>query len=112
MRDEIPVAGIREWFNMILGRRFGLRVEGDSMLPTLESGDRVLIDPRAAIHEGDIVLASHPFKSLQIIKRLLSIESDGRIFLTGDNPTESTDSRVFGVIKRKHLIGKVVSRLK
>lgn len=112
MRDEIPVAGLREWLNMLLGRRFGLRVEGDSMLPTLESGERVLVDPRASIHEGDIILANHPFKSLQIIKRLLSIESDGRRFLTGDNPDESSDSRVFGVINRKHLVGKVVSRLK
>ncbi len=111
MRDEIPSAGLREWLNLLLGRRFGMRVEGDSMLPTLESGDKVLVDPRAAIHEGDIVLANHPFKSLQMIKRLLSIEADGRMYLAGDNPKESSDSRVFGVINRKHLIGKVVSRL-
>lgn len=111
MRNEIPVAGIREWLNMLLGRRFGLRVEGDSMRPTLESGDRVLVDPRAAIHEGDIVLAEHPFKSLQIVKRLLSIEPDGRMFLAGDNPEATSDSKVFGVIQRKHLVGKVVARL-
>ena len=111
MRDEIPIAGVREWLSMLLGRRFGMRVEGDSMSPTLKSGERILVDPKAAIHPGDIVLAEHPFKSLRMIKRLLSIESDGRIFLAGDNPDASSDSKVFGAIQRKHLVGKVVSRL-
>ncbi|MEQ1763739.1 MAG: nickel-type superoxide dismutase maturation protease [Pyrinomonadaceae bacterium] len=111
MRDEIPIAGIREWLCMLRRQRFGKRVEGDSMWPTLRSGDRVLVDPKAAIHAGDIVVAEHPFKSLQMIKRLLSIEPDGRIFLAGDNPEASSDSKVFGAIQRKHLLGKVVSRL-
>jgi nickel-type superoxide dismutase maturation protease len=113
MRDEIPIAGVMEWLKMLLGRRYGLTVDGDSMAPTLKSGDRVLVDPRASVNAGDVVLADHPFKSsLRIIKRLLSIESDGRMFLTGDNAAESSDSRVFGVISRKHLVGKVVSRIR
>ncbi|HLA94930.1 MAG TPA: nickel-type superoxide dismutase maturation protease [Pyrinomonadaceae bacterium] len=113
MRDEVPVAGIREWLEMLLGRRVGLRVEGNSMEPTLKSGDRVLVDPKAPIRPGDIVLTDHPFKSsIRLIKRLVSIEADGRIFLAGDNAAESSDSRIFGVISRKHLVGKVVSRMR
>ena len=111
MHDEIPITGIRGWLSILLGRRFGMRVEGDSMRPTLESGDRVLVDPKTAIKAGDIVLAVHPFRSLQMIKRLRSIEPDGRIFLVGDNPEASSDSKVFGTIQRKHLLGKIVSRL-
>lgn len=112
MRDEIPIAGIREWLKMLVGRHVGLQVEGDSMLPTLKAGDRVLVNTHAPLNPGDIVLAKHPFKSsLQIIKRLLSIEPDGRVFLSGDNASASSDSHIFGVVTQKHLIGKVVSRL-
>lgn len=113
MRDEIPIAETSEWLKMLLGQRVGLRVEGDSMLPTLKAGDRVLVNTRAPLNPGDIVLAKHPFKSsLQIIKRLLSIDPAGRMFLSGDNASASSDSRIFGAVTQKHLIGKVVSRLK
>ena len=112
MRDEVPVAGIREWLSLLIGRRRGLLVDGDSMLPTLRSGEKVLIDPRATLHVGDIVGAHHPFKSkTKLIKRLLSIEPDGRYSLGGDNISVSTDSRTFGTIAREQVIGKVVARI-
>lgn len=113
MHDEIPIAGIREWLNMLLGRRIGVRVEGDSMNPILHSGDRVLVDPRSTPEPGDVVVARHPYKSsVRIVKRLISVEPDGRVYLAGDNPNESTDSRTFGSISRSDLLGKVIARLK
>ena len=112
MRDKLPVAGIREWLNLIFRRRRGLRVQGDSMLPALRSGENVLIDPHAVVRVGDIVAAHHPFKSsTKLIKRLVSLGPDGEMFLTGDNPAESTDSRTFGTISREKLIGKVTARV-
>jgi nickel-type superoxide dismutase maturation protease len=112
MRDEVPVAGVLEWLRLLIGRRRGLMVDGESMLPTLRSGEKVLLDPRARIAVGDIVAADHPFKSkTRLIKRLVSIGPDGRIFLGGDNPAESTDSRSFGTISREQIIGKVVARI-
>jgi nickel-type superoxide dismutase maturation protease len=113
MQNEIPIAGFREWLNWLLGRRQGVTIDGDSMLPTLRPGDRVFVDLNAAINVGDIVLADHPFKSsIKIVKRLSSIEDDDRIFLSGDNPKASLDSRVLGTFKRSGVVGKVVSRLK
>ena len=112
MRDEVPVAGLREWLSLLAGRLRGLKVDGESMSPTLRSGDKVLLDPRATLNVGDVVAASHPFKSkITLIKRLVSIGPDGRIFLGGDHPGESTDSRSFGTIDRDQVIGKVVAKI-
>src|SRR6187402_3530021 len=99
MSDDIPLAGPRDWIKLIFRRAYGIRVEGDSMLPSLRSGDRVLIDPKGSVEAGDVVLARHPYKSsVRILKRLTSIGPDGRIYLSGDNPADSTDSRTFGTI--------------
>lgn len=112
MHDEIPVAGIIEKIRLMLGRLDGITIEGDSMFPTLKAGDRVLIDKKAAIGVDDVVVAHHPFKSsVKIVKRISAIESEGEISLAGDNPSESSDSRVLGPFRHKDVIGKVVSRL-
>jgi nickel-type superoxide dismutase maturation protease len=96
---------------LVLNGRKAYRVAGDSMLPTLKSGDIVLTDPRAEIYVGDIVAADHPYKqSVKLIKRVESIRPDGRYILVGDNLGESTDSRQFGTIARRNIAGKVVCR--
>ena len=83
------------------------------MLPTLRSGDKVLVDPKATLAPGDIVLAFHPFRSsVRIVKRLASFESDGRAHLVGDNSDESVDSGTFGTVSPSDLLGKVVAQLK
>ena len=111
MGNEVAAAGIRDWFRMLIGRLVGLRVQGDSMSPTLRPGDKILVDPQAAIRTGDIVAAGHPFKTAtKVVKRVLSLD-EGRVFLSGDNPAESTDSRAFGTVGRDQLLGKVVARL-
>jgi len=113
MSVEIPLAGTRDWVKLIFRRVYGIRVDGDSMVPSVRSGDRVLIDPKASVKPGDVVLARHPYKSnVRILKRLSSIEPDGRFYLSGDNPDDSTDSRTFGSISISDILGKVVARLK
>lgn len=83
------------------------------MAPTLLDGQAVLIDPRGKIKAGDIVLANHPYKqSVKIVKRIEKIHADGSCELAGDNEAESTDSRTFGPILSKNILGKVVCRLK
>ncbi|HSE61898.1 MAG TPA: S26 family signal peptidase [Candidatus Saccharimonadales bacterium] len=42
---------------------------------------------------GDVVIVRH--HHLELIKRISQIE-DGRVYLLGDNPMESTDSRHYG----------------
>ena len=114
MMDEgIRSADVRDRIRLVLRRVFGIRVEGDSMAPLLKSGDVVLVDPRAPIEPGDVVLARHPFRSsVRMLKRLISVEPDGRLYLAGDNPSESSDSRSFGTVSSADLLGKVVARLK
>ncbi len=110
MQGEIRIAKWTDSILLILGRRVGFEVSGDSMLPTLQMGDRVLVDPKATIAVGDIVLANHPYKkSIRMIKRVASIDSDAHYFLAGDNTAESTDSQTFGRIPAKDILGKVVS---
>ena len=84
------------------------------MQPTLEPGDRVLVrrlgrKPKPS--RGSVVVTWHPQQSkLRLIKRLKSVEETG-IWLLGDNPAESTDSRQWGAVPMKLLIGEVVSRI-
>ncbi len=103
------------WFDIISllsGYSQRYRVEGNSMLPTLKNGEEVLVKTGKILQIGDIVVANHPFKqSVIIIKRIEKISTSGKLFLVGDNPSESTDSRNFGEISAEEIIGKVVCRL-
>ena len=81
-------------------------ISGNSMLPTLKSGQDVLvrcwfINPKA----GDIVVIKHGVR--EIVKRIQTIR-DRKYFVIGDNKKESTDSRKFGPIKKEQIIGKVI----
>ena len=84
------------------------------MQPTLEPGDRVLIkrlERNTALRPGSVVVTWHPQRSkLRLIKRLKSVEGTG-LWLLGDNPAESTDSRQLGAVPTSLLIGEVVGRL-
>ncbi|MEC7444433.1 MAG: nickel-type superoxide dismutase maturation protease [Candidatus Thermoplasmatota archaeon] len=82
-----------------------VRIQGDSMWPTLCDGDVVpmhRVDP-LLISEGDIVMAQHPLKpSVMVVKRVLRVESNGDLFLVGDNPDPlaSEDSHNFGPVSK------------
>jgi nickel-type superoxide dismutase maturation protease len=113
MENELPEDDWWEQVAYLCGFREIFLVQGDSMLPGLKDGDVVLVDPYAELKTGDIVLARHPFKkSVQIIKRIREISIENRYFLVGDNLEESTDSRSFGAIPAKDILGKAVCRLK
>ena len=84
------------------------------MQPTLEPGDRVLVrwlGRKTAPSLGSVVVIWHPQRSkLRLIKRLSRLDSRG-LWLLGDNPGESTDSRQLGAVPTSLLIGEVVGRL-
>src|SRR5690348_16310203 len=102
---ELPEINWKQRTMLIIGRRRLLKVEGDSMHPTLKSGDAVLIDPQAFITIGDIVVAQHSYKrSVKMIKRVESIDPGERYVLKGDNPDESTDSRNYGTIAKADIV--------
>jgi nickel-type superoxide dismutase maturation protease len=85
-------------------RSWGARVavEGRSMSPTLEPGDWLLADPDAfrdvPPEIGDLVLVPDPREpSRLLVKRVAEVHSD-ELFVVGDAPEESTDSRAFGSV--------------
>ena len=84
------------------------------MQPTLEPEDRVLVrrlGPKSPPSLGSVVVTWHPQRSkLRLIKRLKRVEETG-LWLLGDNPAESTDSRQLGPVPTNLLIGEVVGRL-
>lgn len=113
MGDELRIANWKDRLLQRLGWRLAFLVEGESMWPTLNEGDTVLVQPTSTAREGDIVLAKHPYKSsVKIVKRVAEILPDGALILKGDNPVESTDSRSFGSVSKNDVVGRVVSRLK
>lgn len=83
------------------------------MEPTLLDGDVVLVDKRAytgaSPNEGDIVVARHPHRELEIVKRVQFV--DGGVYVRGDNRTEESaqDSRSFGVVPTELIRGRVTS---
>eukprot|EP01091_Cochliopodium_minus_P006860 TRINITY_DN16832_c0_g1_i1.p1 TRINITY_DN16832_c0_g1~~TRINITY_DN16832_c0_g1_i1.p1 ORF type:complete len:256 (+),score=78.61 TRINITY_DN16832_c0_g1_i1:14-781(+) len=105
---------------------------GPSMLPTFNlAGDIVLVNklPKRydTIIRGDVVALRSPTNAKEnLCKRVLAMEGDtiynqynnqvilippGHIWIQGDNPANSTDSRHYGPIPYNLLIGKVVFRV-
>lgn len=75
------------------------------MTPTLVPG-RVLLAVRPRkVRAGDVVIVHHD--GIDKVKRVKDI-SFGKVFLTGDNPAYSTDSRDFGWLPIEHVIGRLV----
>jgi len=96
-------------------RRF--RVEDDSMRPTLEPGDYVLVNRwsyrlrRPA--KGDLVVLRDPeVKNRFLVKRVQHAPGPGLVAVAGDNPDRSRDSRAFGPIRVDRIVGKVWLRLR
>ena len=85
------------------------------MLPLLNPGDEVLINPKVykkiLPSPGDIVIARHPHRpDVRLVKRVASVTANGLCILIGDNPQESTDSRDFGPVPAEKLLGQVTCR--
>lgn len=84
-------------------------INGDSMWPSLKDGDAIEVTPYRGqgLYVNDIVVFKDPRVESRIcVKRVKRIESDG-LFVEGDNPdpTASTDSHNYGLIRLQLLIG-------
>src|SRR2546421_9720122 len=96
---------------------FPVRVQGPSMLPTLQPDDLLAVRPLRPDepHTGQLVVVRHG--DMEIIKRV-SATVDGyalgadEVWLTGDNPDASTDSRTTGPAARGDVVGIVRARYK
>ena len=81
-------------------------VDGPSMRPTLAPGDRLVV-VRLPLRVGDVVALQHDGRT--IVKRVASIDGDA-ITVLGDNLGASTDSRTFGPVPRRAVLGRAVYR--
>ncbi len=83
---------------------FFRRVVGDSMKPTLRPGQIVWAHEVRQFRAGQVVIAF--VDGREVIKRIESIEN-GQVYLVGDNPEYSTDSREYGSIPDTKIEGVV-----
>ncbi len=91
-------------------------VAGESMRPTLEPGDWLLVDPdgyvRRAPRAGELIVAPDPRDPARVlVKRVAAVDLDGRLLLAGDDREASTDSRTFGAIEAGAVGGRAWFRV-
>lgn len=84
-------------------------IRGNSMVPILSTDQKVVVvkywfnPPKI----GEIVLCKHPNTGLLLIKQIKKIKNR-QYWVEGVNKYESIDSRDFGFLERKKIIGKVI----
>ncbi|MEZ4673740.1 MAG: nickel-type superoxide dismutase maturation protease [Caldilineaceae bacterium] len=108
----IQQSGLSDWLQWLVRRRRLVRVTGRSMMPLLQPGDLLFVDPDAYRYsrplEDELVVAIHPHQpTLKIVKRVGASLLDERFFLSSDNPLEGTDSRAFGTVPLSGIVGQV-----
>lgn len=79
------------------------------MNPSLHDGDYILVS-RAFWKPSirDVVAFKHPASGLPIVKRIAKLTPSGA-YVLGDNAMESDDSRSFGTVELKSLLGRVIA---
>ena len=118
LRFTSRVPGVYGTLAFFVARR--ITVRGRSMAPALLPSERLLIDRLAYVRNrpraNDVVWVLHPSRpELRMLKRLAGVPGDtfcgrtlkrGEYWVLGDNAEESTDSRVFGPVRRRDLLGR------
>jgi nickel-type superoxide dismutase maturation protease len=89
-------------------------VDGASMLPTFQPGDRLLLHrrrPGAPLKVGALVAFDdpRPGETRLLVKRVAAVAGN-TVTVLGDNPAASTDSRTFGPIPLEAITWAVTRR--
>jgi signal peptidase I len=92
-----------------------LKVTGESLSPLFQEGDYVVVlkHPRflKSLKSGDVIVFHHAYYGT-MIKRIETVSPENdEITVAGSHP-DSVDSRSFGPILRKDVVGKVLWRIK
>jgi nickel-type superoxide dismutase maturation protease len=103
--------GFRRW------RPFRVEVAGTSMRPTLEPGDWALAVRVRTVRRGDVVVVEHPERpGFELVKRVVHVPGDvapngselvDEVWIEGDAPDASSDSRRFGPVPLALVRGRV-----
>ncbi len=81
------------------------RVVGKSMWPILDPEQVVVAVRKRKYVPEDVVIVLHDGR--EKIKRIRAVEHT-KYDVRGDNPSQSTDSRHFGLVRKDNVLGKVV----
>ncbi len=81
------------------------RIAGDSMSPTLCAGQLVLFVATQKYSPGAVIMFRH--NELEKVKRISRVDG-ARLYVLGDNPSASTDSRNFGWIEGGQVLGRLI----
>jgi signal peptidase I len=105
---------------LVLRRPFRVAVEGESMAPTLRSGDLLIAVRSGPIRRGALVVVEHPGRpGYEMVKRIVGAPGDAigetvlgpdEFWLEGDNAEASTDSRTLGTFDRGAIRGVILFR--
>ena len=94
-------------------RRFSrYEVAGTSMSPAYNPGDWLVVDRGAyglrLPQPGDVIVLHDPGGfDRRMIKRVHAVTLHGDLDVRGDNASESTDSRTFGLVSPSLVVGRV-----
>lgn len=87
------------------------------MRPTLEPGDWALAIVPERVRPGDVVVVEHPDRpGFEMVKRVVSVPGErapngtdmlDEVWVEGDDPSGSTDSRSFGAVPVDLVKGRV-----
>lgn len=88
------------------------QITQESMIPLFYPGENVLVNKLAYFFQnpkiGDVIIIKTRSRK-RLIKRIEKISSE-KIYVIGENKIKSIDSRRFGPILKKEIIGKVISK--
>ncbi|MCE2572813.1 S26 family signal peptidase [Motilimonas eburnea] len=98
-----------QWFGFAF-----YHIPSASMTPTLQVGDVVVVDTWSnqanTITTGDVIVLKRSASDLVLAKRLKEKRNNNgqwELYLAGDNPSGSVDSRQFGWVTSDYIIGKI-----
>lgn len=83
------------------------------MEPLIKNGEKILVSEIPYLFKkpqlNDVVVVKVE-NNLILVKRIIKI-SNGKHFVLGDNKKDSKDSRSFGNLSRKQILGKMIFKL-
>ncbi len=89
------------------------KIVGHSMEPFFREGQLVFINRLSYLFRspkvGDIIALKNPLDGEKtLLKKIEKISSKDKYFVTGLNENDSLDSRTFGPVSKKLIMGKVI----